>query len=63
MTDNEAYRVSRLYFEGRITRDDEKALYTYIRQDETPLASFANGKKKGKRCTRIAKAHTRHGED
>lgn len=40
MTDNEAYRVPRLYFEVRITRDDEKALYTYIRQDETSLALF-----------------------
>lgn len=40
MTDNEAYRLSRLYFEGRISRDDEKALYAYIRQDETSLTLF-----------------------
>lgn len=40
MTDNEAHRLSRLYFEGRVSRDDEKALYAYIRQDDTSLNLF-----------------------
>lgn len=40
MTDNEAYRLARQYFAGQISREGEKKLYLYLRQDEAKLALF-----------------------
>lgn len=40
MTDNEAYRLARQYFAGQISREGEKELYLYLRQDEAKLALF-----------------------